>query len=71
MNFLKIIAIQIIKFYRNFISPMKKPCCIFIPTCSEYALVAFEKHGFTKGVLLTLKRILKCHPFNPGGYDPI
>ena len=71
MSFFKMIMIYLIKFYRKIISPLKPPCCRFVPTCSEYALLAFEKHGFFKGFYLSLKRILKCHPFHPGGYDPI
>ena len=71
MSFFKMLMIYLIKFYRKFISPLKPPCCRFVPTCSEYALLAFEKHGFFKGFYLSLKRILKCHPFHPGGYDSI
>ncbi len=50
---------------------MKPPCCRFIPTCSEYALEAIGKYGAFKGGLLVLRRILKCHPFHKGGYDPV
>lgn len=50
---------------------MSHSSCKFTPTCSEYALEALEKHGFLKGMFLTLKRILKCNPFNKGGYDPV
>ncbi|NLD88129.1 MAG: membrane protein insertion efficiency factor YidD [Clostridiales bacterium] len=61
-----------IRFYRHHLSALKRhPTCRFIPTCSEYALEAVEKYGFLKGGLLALKRILKCHPFHPGGYDPL
>ena len=63
--------IMLIKFYRKFISPLKKPCCRFYPTCSAYAMQAIEKYGAFKGSLLAIKRILKCHPFNDGGYDPL
>lgn len=63
--------ILLIKFYRVFLSPLKPPTCRFVPTCSEYALIAFEKYGVFRGSYLTLKRILKCHPFHPGGYDPV
>lgn len=65
------LIILLIKFYRLFISPLKSPTCRFVPTCSEYAIVAFEKYGVIKGLSLTVKRILKCHPFHPGGYDPV
>ena len=60
-----------IRFYRRHISPMFPPCCRFTPTCSAYALEAVEKYGAFKGGFLALKRILKCHPFHPGGYDPV
>jgi len=60
-----------IRFYRRNISPLRKPCCRFIPTCSEYALEAVEKYGPWKGSWLALKRLLRCHPFCRGGYDPV
>jgi putative membrane protein insertion efficiency factor len=63
--------IFIINIYRKFISPIKSGKCRFYPTCSEYAVQAIEKHGVIKGVVLAAKRILKCHPFHPGGYDPV
>jgi putative membrane protein insertion efficiency factor len=65
------IIIILIKFYRKYMSPLKKPSCRFYPTCSAYAIQALEKYGAVKGSLLAAKRILKCHPFNPGGYDPV
>ncbi|AYF55215.1 membrane protein insertion efficiency factor YidD [Clostridium botulinum C] len=68
---MKIILIHIIKFYRKYISPLKKPCCRFYPTCSQYALQAIEKYGALKGGAMSIKRIFKCHPFHPGGYDPV
>jgi len=70
-NMLKILAIYAIKFYQKFLSPLNISSCRFIPSCSSYALKAFEVHGFFKGLILTLVRILKCHPFHPGGYDPV
>lgn len=57
--------------YRRYISPLKKPSCRFYPTCSQYALEAVDKYGALKGLKLSLIRILKCHPFHPGGYDPL
>ncbi|HEX7057316.1 MAG TPA: membrane protein insertion efficiency factor YidD [Bacilli bacterium] len=57
--------------YRKFISPLKPPTCRFYPTCSQYALEAIEIHGAWKGVCLAAKRIAKCHPFHPGGVDPV
>lgn len=71
MNFLKKSALLLIKFYRKYISPLKRPSCIFIPTCSQYALEAVNKYGFFKGLFLSIKRILRCHPFSKGGYDPV
>ncbi|WP_248925274.1 membrane protein insertion efficiency factor YidD [Paenibacillus hamazuiensis] len=58
-------------FYRKCISPLKPPTCRFYPTCSEYALVALERHGALKGSWLAAKRICKCHPFHPGGIDHV
>ena len=60
-----------IKSYRKYISPLKRPCCIFYPTCSQYALEAIEKHGAIKGSVMGIKRILRCHPYNKGGFDPV
>ncbi len=62
---------NLIQLYRNFISPLFPPSCRFHPTCSQYALDAIQIHGGIKGSYLALKRILRCHPFNPGGYDPV
>ena len=63
--------IYLIKLYQRFISPLKLPCCRFTPTCSEYALEAFQKYGTLKGLYLSVRRILRCHPFSRGGYDPV
>ena len=60
-----------ILFYRKVISPYTPPSCRFYPTCSMYALEAIDKHGAAKGIWLATKRISRCHPFNPGGYDPV
>lgn len=60
-----------IVFYRRFISPLKPPTCRFAPTCSAYALEAIEVHGPIKGAGLAAARICKCHPFHPGGFDPV
>lgn len=68
---MKIIILFAIRFYRKALSPLKKPCCRFIPTCSEYALVSIERFGVVRGGFLTLCRILKCNRFFPGGYDPV
>ncbi|MBP2626766.1 MAG: protein yidD [Firmicutes bacterium] len=68
---MKKMAILFIKFYRLFISPLKPPTCRFVPTCSEYALQAIEKYGIIRGGNMAIRRILRCHPFHPGGYDPV
>jgi putative membrane protein insertion efficiency factor len=68
---MKKIAILLVKFYRKYISPLKPPCCRFEPTCSQYALEAFEEWGFLRGFYFTLMRILRCHPFCRGGFDPV
>ncbi|MBO2531283.1 MAG: membrane protein insertion efficiency factor YidD [Thermoactinomycetaceae bacterium] len=68
---MKVIALGAIRFYRRFISPLKPPTCRFYPTCSEYGLTAISRYGVLRGGWLTVKRIAKCHPFHPGGYDPV
>lgn len=65
------ILIYSIKIYRQFISPLFPPCCRFHPTCSQYAIDALTTFGFWRGGYLAIKRIFRCHPFHPGGYDPI
>ncbi|HMM22585.1 MAG TPA: membrane protein insertion efficiency factor YidD [Selenomonadales bacterium] len=60
-----------IRFYRRFISPLKPPSCRFVPTCSEYALEAIQKYGASRGLWLAIRRVMRCHPFHPGGYDPV
>jgi putative membrane protein insertion efficiency factor len=68
---LKYIFIFIIRFYQKLISPLFPPSCRFQPTCSEYSVAAFTKYGAIKGGYKSVKRIAKCHPFHPGGYDPL
>lgn len=65
------LLIFFIELYRKYISPLKKPSCRFYPTCSKYAIDAVTEYGCFKGTMMALRRILKCHPFNPGGYDPV
>ncbi|MBE6650866.1 MAG: membrane protein insertion efficiency factor YidD [Ruminococcaceae bacterium] len=68
---MKYVFIFLVKLYRKFISPLFPPTCRFTPTCSEYAIEAFKKHGAIKGLFLTVWRILRCNPFCKGGYDPV
>ena len=63
--------ILLIRFYQKFISPLVPATCRFYPTCSSYFIQALEKYGVIKGSYLGIKRILRCHPGNPGGYDPL
>ena len=58
-------------FYRRLISPLLGPRCRYVPTCSTYAVEAVQRHGALRGSWLTLKRLLRCHPFAEGGYDPV
>lgn len=60
-----------IEFYRRYISRFSPPSCRFTPTCSRYALDAFRRYGMFKGLWLSTWRVLRCNPFNPGGYDPL
>lgn len=67
------VAILIVKFYQKFISKyiLIGNNCKFYPTCSEYSIQAYQKYGFIRGSYLTINRILRCHPFSRGGYDPL
>ncbi|BCA97176.1 putative membrane protein insertion efficiency factor [Legionella antarctica] len=60
-----------IKMYRYLISPLIKPCCRFYPSCSQYAISAIKQHGVVKGIWMAFKRLLRCHPWSRGGYDPV
>lgn len=68
---IKNIFILLIDIYRYLISPLTPPTCRFYPTCSEYARLSILDHGIFKGLYLATRRLLKCHPFHPGGYDPV
>lgn len=68
---MKRLALGVITLYQRAVSPMLPPACRFTPTCSEYARIAVETHGVARGGLLAARRIARCHPFNPGGYDPV
>lgn len=66
---MKSLLIVIVKAYQKLISPLKKPCCKYYPTCSSYAITALEKHGAVKGMILAVWRILRCNPYSNGGVD--
>jgi len=68
---MRFILIAIIKFYKYFISPLLGSNCRFYPSCSTYSLEALQRHGTVAGSYLTLRRLLKCHPFHEGGIDPV
>ncbi|MDR3135639.1 MAG: membrane protein insertion efficiency factor YidD [Deltaproteobacteria bacterium] len=65
------LVLRLIWIYQRFVSPLKPPTCRFYPTCSTYAAQAFKRHGFLRGFWLAARRLARCHPFNPGGYDPV
>jgi hypothetical protein len=64
-------VIVLITIYRRVISPLLPPACRFLPSCSEYGATAVERHGVTRGMLMTLRRLLRCQPFSRGGFDPV
>jgi uncharacterized protein len=68
---MKIIALVLIRFYQKFISPALLPSCRFTPSCSHYTYEAIDRYGVIRGGWLGVKRIARCHPWNPGGYDPV
>lgn len=68
---MKRVLLWCLRFYRQRISPCKRPCCRFIPTCSEYAYTAVERYGALKGGGMAVRRVLRCNPFCKGGYDPV
>ncbi|HYM00734.1 MAG TPA: membrane protein insertion efficiency factor YidD [Blastocatellia bacterium] len=65
------VLIIVIRGYQLMISPILPPSCRFTPTCSQYALEAIQLHGPLRGIYLGMRRLLRCHPFHPGGYDPV
>ena len=71
MTAVRVFALGAIRLYQLAISPLLPPACRFWPTCSRYGYEAIERHGLRRGVWLTLRRLGRCHPFHPGGYDPI
>ncbi len=68
---MKFIVTGIIRGYQRIVSPWLPSSCRFYPSCSEYCAQAVSKHGATKGLWLGFRRVIRCHPFNPGGYDPV
>lgn len=64
-------ALAAIRFYQRSISPLFPPSCRYVPTCSEYAMIAIQRYGFLKGSWMAVKRICRCNPWHPGGYDPV
>ena len=65
------VALALLRFYKRFLSPLLPPMCRFEPTCSVYTMQAVEKYGFLRGAWLGVRRLSRCHPFNPGGWDPV
>lgn len=70
-HFFQTLSIALIRAYQIFASPFLPRSCRFYPTCSEYTLAAIRLHGPVRGILLGLRRLMRCHPFHPGGYDPV
>ena len=68
---MKRVLLLLIQFYRAEVSPLTLPTCRYYPTCSAYAMEAIERYGARRGGWMALRRILRCHPFHPGGYDPV
>ena len=71
MNIFTSMLIKFIKIYKYMISPLIGPSCRYLPTCSEYSIEALKTYGFLKGLMLSFKRILSCHPWGKGGFDPV
>jgi putative membrane protein insertion efficiency factor len=65
------LSVLMIRGYQRFVSPYTPPTCRFYPTCSAYAVEAIQRHGAWHGIVLATRRLLRCHPFHPGGYDPV
>jgi putative membrane protein insertion efficiency factor len=70
-DFAKLVVLQLLRAYKWAISPMFPPACRYVPTCSEYAMEAVDRHGALRGGAMAMLRLLRCHPFAKGGYDPV
>jgi putative membrane protein insertion efficiency factor len=70
-HILQTLLIALIRAYQILISPILPRCCRFYPTCSEYTLTAIRQYGSARGLFLGMRRLMRCHPFHPGGYDPV
>ncbi len=68
---MKRVLLALIRFYQRYISPFTPPSCRYYPTCSHYGYEAIQRYGAFRGGWLAVKRVLRCHPFAPGGYDPV
>jgi putative membrane protein insertion efficiency factor len=65
------VLVAFVRWYQRCVSPLLGPHCIYTPTCSAYAIEAIERYGAAKGLWLAVRRVLRCHPFHEGGYDPV
>jgi putative membrane protein insertion efficiency factor len=68
---MRLLALGLVRLYQLLVSPLLPPACRFLPTCSRYSVQAIDRHGVARGVWLSLRRLSRCHPFHPGGYDPV